>query len=248
ITVKDASATVVAALTYGATQGGAGESFTRSPDVTGPFVAHQTAAGSGHLFSPGTRTNGSPFTTTDPVIISISPGVVVAGAGNVNLAVIGQNFQPTSNVRFDGNVITTTFVNAMQIKAVVPASVTDAPGAHAITVENPGPVLSNSVTFTVLSAVGINEYLADPPDGIAGDANGDGVRDSSDDEFIEVVNRTNAPINVGGYALRDADAVRFTFPAGTIIPAGEAAVVFGGGHPAGEFGNAGANGLVFTAG
>src|SRR5205085_9090265 len=68
------------------------------------------------------------------------------------------------------------------------------------------------------------------------------------DEFIEVVNRTNTPINVGGYALRDADAVRFTFPAGTIIPAGEAAVVFGGGHPAGEFGNAGANGLVFTAG
>src|SRR5205823_1761820 len=87
ITVKDAASTVVATLTYGATEGGASQSYTRSPDVTGPFVAHQTAAGSGHLFSPGTRTNGSPFTTTDPVISSISPTVVVAGAGNADLMV-----------------------------------------------------------------------------------------------------------------------------------------------------------------
>src|SRR5581483_5557145 len=94
-------------------------------------------------------------------------------------------------------------------------------------------------------------YLADPPGAAAGDligdANGDGVRDSSDDEFIEVVNRTNASIDVGRYALRDTDAVRFTFPVGTMIPAGEAAVVFGGGNTTGDFGNARQNGLVFKA-
>ena len=250
ITIKDA-ATVVATLTYSATEGGAGESFTRNPDVTGPFVAHTTAAGAGHLFSPGTRINGSPFTTTDPVISSISPNVAVAGSGNVDIAVTGQNFQMASQVRVDGNVVSTTFTDAMHLNATVPASFTNAPGARAVTVENPGAVISNAVSFTVLSAIGINEYLADPPGSAAtdliGDANGDGIRSASDDEFIEVVNRTNAPVNVSGYALRDLDAVRFTFPAGTIIPAGEAAVVFGGGTPTGEFGNAHINGLVFTA-
>src|SRR5215813_5855977 len=98
----------------------------------------------------------------------------------------------------------------------------------------------------------INEYLADPagsaPGDFAGDANGDGVRDSTDDEFVEVVNAGPLPLNVGLFTISDASQTRFTFPAGKIIPPGEAAVVFGGGAPTGAFGNAAANGLVFTAG
>jgi uncharacterized protein (TIGR03437 family) len=34
----------------------------------------------------------------------------------------------------------------------------------------------------------INEVLADPPNGFAGDANHDGVRDGTQDEFVELVN------------------------------------------------------------
>jgi Lamin Tail Domain/IPT/TIG domain len=252
ITVKDNTATTVATLTYGSAEGGAVQSITRSPDVTGSFVLHTTATGSGGaLFSPGTRVNGTSFTTPLPVIASISPNVTVAGSGDVAITVTGSNFQAASQVRVDSNVVSTTFTDAMHLNATVPTAITNLAGPHAVTVENPGPVVSNSVTFTVLSAVGINEYLADPPGSAAGDligdANGDGTRSSSDDEFIEVVNRTSVPINVGGYALRDFDALRFTFPPGTIIPAGEAAVVFGGGTPTGEFGNVHVNGLVFTS-
>ncbi|HWP43569.1 MAG TPA: lamin tail domain-containing protein, partial [Blastocatellia bacterium] len=94
----------------------------------------------------------------------------------------------------------------------------------------------------------INEYLADPPDGAAGDANGDGSRDSSEDEFVELVNAGPAPLDISGFTISDAAQVRFTVPAGKIIPAGEAAIVFGGGTPVGDFGNAAANGLVFSAG
>jgi hypothetical protein len=93
----------------------------------------------------------------------------------------------------------------------------------------------------------INEYLADPPAGLAGDTNGDGTRSSSQDEFVELLNRTADPINISGYKLSDADEVRHVFPAGTIIPPFEAAVVFGGGRPTGSFGNTTANHLVFTA-
>jgi Lamin Tail Domain/IPT/TIG domain len=252
ITVKDTTTMTVATLTYTGVEGGAGQALTRSPDITGAFVTHSTAAGAGgRLFSPGTRVDGTTFTVPLPIIASISPDAAVAGSGDVPITVTGNNFQMTSQVRVDGNVVSTTFADAMHLNATVPTAVTNVAGGHTVTVENPGPATSNSVTFTVLSAVGINEYLADPPGSAAGDligdANGDGVRSASDDEFIEVVNRTNAAINIGGYALRDFDAVRFTFPVGTMIPAGEAAVVFGGGTPTGEFGNAHINGLVFTS-
>src|SRR5437867_9369322 len=41
--------------------------------------------------------------------------------------------------------------------------------------------------------------LADPPEGPAGDANGDGVRNSSQDEFVEILNRSSAPIDISGF-------------------------------------------------
>ena len=81
----------------------------------------------------------------------------------------------------------------------------------------------------------INEVLADPPDGPTGDANHDGVRDSSDDEFVEIVNTTASDIDISGYQLLTrstggtSDTTRHTFAPGTIFPAGSAIVVFGGG-------------------
>lgn len=96
------------------------------------------------------------------------------------------------------------------------------------------------------AALLINEVHADP-DPSQGDANGDGSVSSSRDEFIELLNTDLAPMDISGFTLRDAVRVRHTFPAGTVIPAREAVVVFGGGSPSGDFGNAMANGLVFTA-
>jgi hypothetical protein len=248
ITLKDSLSTTVESITFGSTEGNADQSITRSPDITGGFVTHTTAAGSGgRLFSPGTRVDGGFFTAANPVIASISPNSAIVGSGDIVITVTGSHYQADSLVRVDGSPIATMFQSTTSLSATIPAFITSTPGAHAITVENPGPIVSNPVTFTVLATLGINEYLADPPTGPAGDANGDGSTDSSQDEFVEVINRTNAPVNVGGYTISDATSVRFTFPANTMIPAGEVAVVFGGGTPTGDFGNAHANGLVFTA-
>ena len=84
---------------------------------------------------------------------------------------------------------------------------------------------SPSQSIPQAATLTINEYLADPPDGIAGDANGDGTRSISQDEFVELVNFGALPLNISGFTISDEDASRFTFPTGTIIPAGEAAVV-----------------------
>ncbi|MDB9720885.1 lamin tail domain-containing protein [Winogradskyella sp.] len=88
----------------------------------------------------------------------------------------------------------------------------------------------------------INEVNYDPEAGLAGDANGDGTRDANEDEFIEFYN-SGPELDLSGYTISDASAVRHTFPAGTIIPVNGVLVVFGGGTPTGDFGGA----LVQTA-
>jgi uncharacterized protein (TIGR03437 family) len=84
----------------------------------------------------------------------------------------------------------------------------------------------------------INEFLADPPGAtgtdIIGDANRDGVRDSADDEFVELVNTTPHDIDISGYRIftrgTGSDIVRHLFAAGTILRSCSAVVVFGGGN------------------
>lgn len=82
----------------------------------------------------------------------------------------------------------------------------------------------------------INEFLADPPEGGAGDANRDGVRDSADDEFVELVNTTTYDIDISDYRIfsrgTGSDTLRHIFAAGTILPSCSAIVVFGGGTSA----------------
>jgi hypothetical protein len=79
----------------------------------------------------------------------------------------------------------------------------------------------------------INEVLADPASGSNGDANGDGTRDFSEDEFIEIYNTSASnAVDLSGYAYDDEGVqVRHRFPQGTTVGPGESIVVFGGGAP-----------------
>jgi hypothetical protein len=88
----------------------------------------------------------------------------------------------------------------------------------------------------VREVVVINEVLADPPPGDAGDANGDGTRNSYGDEFVELLNIGLRPFDLSGCQLSDSGAKpdkRFTFPPSTRIGPGERVVLFGGGTPSG---------------
>lgn len=65
------------------------------------------------------------------------------------------------------------------------------------------------------------------------DANGDGTADTtrpSTDEFVEIVNVTASPIDLSGFVVRENFATPLhEFPDGTVVPAGGALVIFGGG-------------------
>ncbi|MDX2416094.1 MAG: lamin tail domain-containing protein [Xanthomonadales bacterium] len=89
----------------------------------------------------------------------------------------------------------------------------------------------------------INEIHADPAGSIDGDANGDGTREATQDEFVEIVNNDVVELDISGWTLADGFGVRHTFPAGTVVAQGCSIVVFGGGTPTGSFGKS----LVQTA-
>lgn len=78
----------------------------------------------------------------------------------------------------------------------------------------------------------IVEVLYAVPTGVEGDANKDGVRSATGDEFVELVNPHDKPLQLLGYSLSDESQgdktkVRFTFPALELKP-GEVVVVFNG--------------------
>lgn len=93
-------------------------------------------------------------------------------------------------------------------------------------------------SYSLSAQLIINEVLFDPPNDIAGDANGDGTRSPSEDEFIEFINNSSTALNISGYKIYDTtsynllpgtDSPRHTVPANTIIPANGIYVLFGGG-------------------
>ena len=85
------------------------------------------------------------------------------------------------------------------------------------------------------ATVVISEVLADPPSDDTGDANQDGERHSSHDEFIELYNTGEAPIDISGWRLGDSSSSDnfFQFPANAVIEPGSYVVLFGGGNPTG---------------
>ena len=80
------------------------------------------------------------------------------------------------------------------------------------------------------AAVVINEVLADPP-AVGGDANGDGVINSLQDEFVELANTGAQPVSLMNWTLADAVQVRHTFTSAIALPAYSLFVIFGGGTP-----------------
>jgi hypothetical protein len=97
----------------------------------------------------------------------------------------------------------------------------------------------------------ITEILYAVPTGPAGDADQDGNRSATGDEFIEIFNAGEKPINLEGYRLMDGlptqgkaatdekSHIDFTFPKATLAPK-QTAVIFNGfgSTPKGEVGDA----------
>lgn len=108
------------------------------------------------------------------------------------------------------------------------APASPAPPAPAVP---PAPVAPPAVALPAPHPM-ITEVLYAVPPGPAGDANKDGRREVNGDEFIELVNPHDKPIQLFGYTLTDSQdpdkgQLKFTFPAFELPPGG-VVVVFNG--------------------
>ena len=82
--------------------------------------------------------------------------------------------------------------------------------------------------FQANQTIIINEIHADPDsDPIAGDANGDGIRNSAHDEFVEIVNVSANEVDMTGWMLGDDEQIDYTFPDGYKMAPGQITVLFG---------------------
>ena len=104
--------------------------------------------------TPDGGTSGAQtFTITNPAptLTNISPNSATAGSGNTMITLTGTNFVSTSTADFNGIAITTNFVNAMQLTAIIPAADLTTPGTEPVTVFNPTPGggTSSAQTFTI---------------------------------------------------------------------------------------------------
>ena len=109
---------------------------------------------------------------------------------------------------FEGSATVTATVDSFELAATVDVSLASA--------------IAGDLVF--------NEVLADGT--VDGDPNADGTLDSVEDEFVEIANMSDVTVDLSGYTLVEDDFYhlpRHTFAAGTVLQAGQAIVVFGGG-------------------
>jgi hypothetical protein len=158
---------------------------------------------------------------------------VSAISTNTATATITVATLPTSTIT---NTLTQTFTPTYT--ATHTATNTSIPAPTSTQTNTATSIPSPTATATTGGQLVLNEILADPASGANGDANGDGIRDYSQDEFIEIVNISSANINISNWVLEDSVTIRHIFPEGTIVPAHCSIIIFGGGTPTGIFGGA----------
>jgi hypothetical protein len=127
------------------------------------FVVSACGGGGG---SSGAASNPTPANNPAPTISSVSPSSVQAGGASATVAVTGTNFLESSQVAWNGNARTTTYVSSTELQVSLTSTDIAAPSADSITVTTPPPGGGTSGTANVLvlwpePANGPNGYLID---------------------------------------------------------------------------------------
>jgi len=87
-----------------------------------------------------------------PVLSSLTPASVVAGAASLSLSVAGTGFAATDAVQLNGAPVATVFLSASELTASVDAAAIAVPGDIAVSVRTAGALDSNALTLTVTAA------------------------------------------------------------------------------------------------
>ena len=170
--------------------------------VASPGTASVTVTTSGGTSAGATFTINAP---PPPTITSLTPSSVMAGGAAFTLLINGTNFVGGSAAKWNTTALTTSLVNATQVKATVPAALIASPGTANITVTTSGGA-SAGAAFTI---------NAPPPPTITSLSPGSILAGSAG--FTLVVNGTNF---FGGSAVKwNGAALTTTFVSATQLKA-----------------------------
>jgi 6-phosphogluconolactonase (cycloisomerase 2 family) len=115
-----------------------------------------------------TSLSGSnPPVNSTPTITTMSPNTALAGGATFTLTVNGTNFIASSVVNFGGIARATTFGNATQLIATIPAAAIVSAGTASVSVTNPGGGASSMVNFTIASGTNPIPTISDLDPGCA---------------------------------------------------------------------------------
>ncbi|HEY9402263.1 MAG TPA: Ig-like domain-containing protein [Pyrinomonadaceae bacterium] len=213
--------------------------------IDGNGLAQTHAAGDTQITATARGVQSTPATLSvlapRPKVarVEVAPLTASVNRGGT-LQFSAQAFDPDGRPLSDANFSWSS--GNTSIATINPAGLARAGGVGTTTItastsDGAGGTVAGQASLEVRVPVVLNEISADVPpddpatDTVEGDANRDGVRNPDDDEFIEVLNYSQSPVDISGIFVSDATAKRFTFPAGTILPAGSPVVLFGGGAP-----------------
>lgn len=219
----------------------------RTAMVTATLLCHEA----GVTEIRATATDGNSSLTSAPAILTVTPAPPVIARVEVspaNSLINRGNSQQLTATAFDANnqvvsgVAFAWSASDALIAAVDANGLARGAGVGRATItvmasNGSGGSVSGAATLNVQIPLVINEVLADvPPDNAAtpaieGDANRDGTRSSVDDEFVELFNHSQQPVDISGVVIADSTSNRYTFPSNTILQSGRSMIVFGGGSP-----------------
>ena len=118
--------------------------------------------------TPGS--NAITFNITNPPTPTLTSISVTVGpiATATNLTVYGTGFSSASTVSYNGQALTTTYVNSGSLTTVIPASQSLFPGTGSVTVTTPAPGggTSNALTFTAYVPIINNSMVYNPINGL----------------------------------------------------------------------------------
>jgi hypothetical protein len=135
------------------------------------------------------RTDAAPPHNPVPIVDIFSPVSITPGSTGVTLTIPGTGYVAGSKVHWNGTALTTTFVSAKKLTAVVPDALVAAVGLGTVTVVSPGlgggtsnvfyiPVASTLLSTSFLPTPSSSVTVGTRPTGLlTGDFNGDGQID-----------------------------------------------------------------------
>lgn len=126
--------------------------------ATIPAASLTTAGTFGVTVTDGGRTSNSVnFTVSSsaPTISSLNPGSTTAGSAGFVLTITGSGFNQTSTINWNGNAISTTYLDSTQMNADIPASLVASSGSIPVTVTTSSSGTSTAQNFLVNAPVPI---------------------------------------------------------------------------------------------